>query len=450
MRRREFLRAMGIGAWAGVSALLVACRRAEAPTPTAAEVPSPTVAVGQVPSPVATTPAVTEKLTLELWDQQQSDLNIQQAYIKALEDFQQENPDIVVKVTTTPYAQYRDKLLVAVQGGRGPDIMSLDEIWTPEFAAAGIIEPLDPYIQRSASVKPDAFFQPAWDTNLWQKQIWGIPLNFDVWEQLFYNADHFREAGLDPDKPPRTWDEWLEALPQLTAPPQRFGIGLLGHKGEDTVVMLNSLMYSNGGAIIDEDGNVVIYSQENIETLEFYLKLSKYAPEGVANVGEAEAVSMFAAGKVSMILDGQWQQDTMNARATFDWRIAVPPAPAGKKFVGALGGWNLAINKASKNKDVAFRLIEYLTTNKEVQKTINSLTPALRVAGEEFVKEKRRQPEVILETLTSGRPRPISPVYPQVSDIEQQMVQAILSGTPVEEALQKAQRDIEKVVKSAR
>lgn len=447
MRRREFLRMLGIGAWAGLSALLAACQRAAEPTLPAGEAPSPTMARA-VPSPTTAAPTVVQKAVLELWDQQQSDLNIRDAYMKALQDFQQQNPDIEVRVTTFPYAQYRDKLLVAVRGGTGPDIMSLDEIWTPEFAAAGIIDPLDEYIERSASVKPELFFAGAWETNLWENRIWGIPLNFDVWEQLYYNADQFREAGLDPDKPPRTWDEWLDATARLTAPPQRFGIGLLGHKGEDTVVMLNSLMYSNGGAVIDNKGNVVIYSPENIETLKFYLELSRYAPEGVANVGEAEAVSMFTAGKVAMILDGQWQQDTMNARATFDWRIAVPPAPKGKKFVGALGGWNLAINKASKSKDAAFRLIEYLTTNKEVQKTINSLAPAMRVAGEEFVKEKRKQPDVILETLNSGRPRPISPVYPQVSDIEQELVQAILSGTPVEEALQKAQQDIENVVKS--
>ena len=119
----------------------------------------------------------------------------------------------------------------------------------------------------------------------------------------------------------------------------------------------------------------------------------------------------------------------MNQRVDFDWRIAVPPAPEGKSFVGALGGWNFAINKNSQNKEAAFKLIEFLSTNKEVQKTINSLTPGMKEAGEEFVRERRKQPEVILETLNSGRPRPISPVYPQVSDIEQTMVQAVWAGT---------------------
>ena len=114
--------------------------------------------------------------------------------------------------------------------------------------------------------------------------------------------------------------------------------------------------------------------------------------------------------------------------------------------VGALGGWNYAISQSSEAPDAAFKLIEYLSTNKDVQMTINSLTPALKAAGEEFTKQKRKQPDVILETLNSGRPRPISPVYPQVSSAEQDMVQAIWSGTSVEDALATAQQAIEDLV----
>jgi multiple sugar transport system substrate-binding protein len=387
-----------------------------------------------------------DQITIEVWDQQQSDKNIQDAYNAALTAFQEANPGVTVKVTTFPYAQYRDKLLVAVRGGTGPDVMSLDEIWTPEFAAAGVIEPLDDLIAASTAVKPEIFFQGAWDTNLYQGKIWGVPLNFDVWMQMYYNADMFTAAGLDPNAPPKTWDEWLTVAETLTKAPNQFGIGIIGHKGEDMTVMLNSLMYSNGGKVIDDEGKAVINSPENVETLTFFKNLAQYAPEGVANAGEAECVAAFVAGQVAMILDGSWQQDTMNAQAKFDWRIAVPPAPAGKSYVGALGGWNYAINKGSKNKEAAFKLIEYLSTQKEVQKTINSLTPAMREAGEEFVREKRKQPEVILETLNSGRPRPISPVYPQISDVEQNMVQAIWAGTPVEDALKDAQAQIEEIL----
>jgi multiple sugar transport system substrate-binding protein len=384
--------------------------------------------------------------TIEVWDQQQSDKSILDAYNQALADFQKANPNITVKVTTFPYAQYRDKLLAAVQGGAAPDIMALDEIWTPEFGASGTIQPLDDMIANSSAIQPELFFQGAWDTNKYQDKIWGIPLNFDVWEQLYLNADAFTEAGLDPENPPQTWDDWLAAAETLTNPPSQFGIGIIGHKGEDTVVMLNSLMYSNGGAVTDDDGKVAINSPENVETLEFFQSLANFAPEGVANADEASNAAAFTAGQVTMVLDGSWQQDSFSQSAKFEWRIAVPPAPAGKPFVGALGGWNYAISQSSEAPDAAFKLIEYLSSNKDVQMTINSLTPALKAAGEEFTRQKRQQPDVILETLNSGRPRPISPVYPQVSSAEQDMVQAIWSGTSVEDALATAQQAIEDLV----
>jgi multiple sugar transport system substrate-binding protein len=387
-----------------------------------------------------------DAVTIEVWDQQQSDKSILDAYNQALADFQKANPNITVKVTTFPYAQYRDKLLAAVQGGAAPDIMALDEIWTPEFGASGTIHPLDDMIAASSSIKPDLFFAGAWDTNMYQDQIWGIPLNFDVWEQLYLNADAFTAAGLDPENPPQTWDDWLAAAEELTNAPSQFGIGIIGHKGEDTVVMLNSLMYSNGGAVIDDTGKVVINSPENVETLTFFQSLAKFAPEGVANADEASNAAAFTAGQVTMVLDGSWQQDSFSQSSKFEWRIAVPPAPAGKSFVGALGGWNYAISQSSEAPDAAFKLIEYLSTDKDVQMTINSLTPALKAAGEEFTKQKRKQPDVILETLNSGRPRPISPVYPQVSSAEQDMVQAIWSGTSVEDALTAAQQAIEDLV----
>jgi multiple sugar transport system substrate-binding protein len=387
-------------------------------------------------------------VTIEVWDQQQSDKSILDAYNQALTTFQKENPDITVKVTTFPYAQYRDKLLVAVQGGSGPDIMALDEVWTPEFGASGAIQPLDDLISKSSAIKPDLFFSGAWDTNKYDGKIWGIPLNFDVWEQLYLNADAFKAAGLDAENPPKTWDDWLAAAEKLTTAPKQFGIGIIGHKGEDTVVMLNSLMYSNGGSVIDDSGKVVIDSPENVATLKFFQSLAKSAPEGVANADEAANAAAFTAGQVTMVLDGSWQQDSFSQQAKFNWTIAVPPAPDGKSFVGALGGWNYAISQGSKAPDAAFKLIEYLSTNKDVQKTINSLTPALKAAGEEFVKEKRKQPDVILETLNSGRPRPISPVYPQVSSAEQDMVQAIWAGTSVEDALKTAQSAIEQLVQS--
>jgi multiple sugar transport system substrate-binding protein len=146
-----------------------------------------------------------------------------------------------------------------------------------------------------------------------------------------------------------------------------------------------------------------------------------------------------------MILDGSWQQDTMKTAAKFDWRIALPPAPDGKKFVGALGGWNLAVNAKSQNSDLAFQFIEMLSQQKN-EAAVNSLVPALKSAGEEFVKQNRKQPEVILQALAGGIPRPASPVYPQLSEVQQSALQDVIGGTSPQSALSNGAQQMNDVI----
>lgn len=383
--------------------------------------------------------------TITIWDMEQSAKDIAEGYATVAAEFEEAHPGVTVKVETFPFAQYRDKMLVAMKGGTGPDVMTLDQVWTPEFAAAGIIEPLDDYIAESDVVKEEDFFPGAWQSNQYDDQMWGVPLNFDVWEQMYYNADMFKAAGLDPDNPPQTWAEWNDAAAKLNDPPQTFGIGLIGCKEETSSVLTDSFIFSNGGQILDESGEVVFNSPENVDAYEQYQALLEYAPNGTASACEQDVVNQFTAGKTAMTLDGSWQQDTMKTAAEFDWRIALPPAPEGKEFVGALGGWNLAVNEKSENKDLAFELIETLS-QPENQAAVNSLIPALESAGEQFVMENRKQPEVILEALAGGIPRPASPVYPQLSQVQQAALQEIIAGGDVQSVLDDAAQQMQEVI----
>jgi len=382
---------------------------------------------------------------ITIWDQEQSAKDIAEGYDTVVKQFEKDHPGVTVKVETFPFAQYRDKMLVAMKGGTGPDVMTLDQVWTPEFAAAGLIQPLDDQIGGSDVVKEDDFFEGAWASNQYQDKTWGVPLNFDVWEQMYYNADLFKAAGLDPDKPPTTWSEWNDAAKKLNNPPNSFGMGLIGCKDESVSVMTDSLIFSNGGEILDDNGDVAFDSPENVAAYEQYQALLDYAPNGTAGACEQDIVNQFTAGKAAMILDGSWQQDTMKTAAKFDWRIALPPAPDGEEFVGALGGWNLAVNAKSDNSDLAFELIETLS-QPENQAAVNSLIPALQSAGEKFVNDNRQQPEVILEALASGRPRPASPVYPQLSQVQQAAVQDIIGGADVKSTLSDAADQMQEVI----
>jgi multiple sugar transport system substrate-binding protein len=153
-----------------------------------------------------------EEIVLKFWSMQQSDRRVQDNQNSVIQAFQEMNPNVKVELEVTPYAGYRDKVLVAAKGGNPPDICVVDQIWNSEFAAAGLIIPIDDYLKGSP-LKADQFFEGAWDSVTWKNQVWGIPMDVGVWEQLFYNEDLFNQAGVSV---PETWDEWLEVGRKLT------------------------------------------------------------------------------------------------------------------------------------------------------------------------------------------------------------------------------------------
>jgi ABC-type glycerol-3-phosphate transport system substrate-binding protein len=388
--------------------------------------------------------AAQDPVTIEIWDFQQSDLNILEAQKTAIAQFEAANPGIKVNVTVFPIAEYRDRLLVAVQAGQTPDMATLDQIWMAEFAASGAIIPLDDYLAAS-SVNPDDFFPGAWSSNVWNGQTWGIPLNNDVWEEMYYNKAMFEAAGLDPENPPTTWAELLEACTALTKAPDQYGIALMG-TGEWVVVTMDSFIYSNGGSILSEDGTqATINSPESVAALEAYKALGDCSPPGTPNRNEPEAVGLFTAGQAAIGFLGSWQQDTLK-NTELDWGVAMMPVPnEGDTFHGTLGGWNMTIFSASQHPDETWKYVEFLT-GKEPQKTVNSLIPARLDAGQEFIDELRTGTDIIFDTVNNGYPRPLSAVYPQVSQAQQDMMQAIWAGTPVQEAADAAAEEINAIL----
>ncbi|MFV0461655.1 MAG: ABC transporter substrate-binding protein [Nostocoides sp.] len=384
-----------------------------------------------------------EPITLTFWDHEQSSKEMDAAYKDAAAAFTKANPNVTVTIQTFPFEQYQEKLLTAVKGKKGPDIMSLDQPWIPQFAESGVIQPLNDFTSKSTKVTKDQFYSAAWDSTLWKDKQWAVPLGFDVWEELVWNPELFTKAGLDPNTPPKTWDELLDFAKKLTGNGQ-YGIVLPSAKSEVIPVFNNSFIYSNGGAIIDDSGKVVIDSPENLKTYSYlYKDLIKYAPDGMTNMDQGAAEALFTSGKVAMMFDGNWSQETMDSQASFDWKIAVPPVPnAGDTFHGATGGWNLAVSANSANAQAAYDFIDFLTTTIDTQVAVAANTPAFIPAAKVYL-EKRKYPEVLASVSETGMPRPKTPVYPKISEIQQTGVQRMIQGEDIATVMKDMQKQIE-------
>lgn len=364
--------------------------------------------------------------TLVFWTLQQSDSDVQGAQEAAVKAFEEEN-NCTVEVTAFPYTELRDKLLAALAGGSGPDILLMDQIWVGQYAAAGFVEPIDDLLA-SSDIQRDDFFEGAWGASSYLGETYGVPFDVGVWALMYYNKTMFEEAGLDPEKPPVTWDEFLAAGQALTHDDQ-YGTAIWVGTGDAVQCMTDAFTFSGGGAIVNDDNTKAeLNSDAGVAALDFWKACDEISPPGSVGRSEEDSFMLFTNGQVGMFFYGEWGQDTIATRAPdMDYGVANLPIPEGGTSVGTFGGFLTGINKASENKELAWKFIEY-SSQKDINKAIIGLTPAHKTAAEEFLQEKRQYPDVIYEQLTKSSFRPSIPNYSEVAEVQRAATQKVLLG----------------------
>lgn len=418
---------------------LSACAPSD-PAPAAPDDPAP--AAQDDPADPAEEPAddpapAAPDTVLTIWTLQQHDGDVQGAQERAVEAFEVEH-NVSVEVTAFPYEMLRDRLLVALAGGEGPDILMMDQIWVGQYAAAGWVIPIDDRLAAS-DINREDFFEGAWGAGSYLGQYYGVPFDVGVWAFLYYNRDMFREVGLDPYSPPTTWDEMLEIGEQLMGD-NRYGTAIWVGTGDAVQCMTNAFIHSGGGQIVSEDNTRGLLNCEaGVAALDFWKALDEISPAGSVGRTEEDSFALFTSGLVGMFFYGEWGQETIAARAPdMDYGMALLPIPEGGQSIGTFGGFLLGINAVSEHQDLAWEFIEFVST-KENNMAMAGLTPAHREAARTFLQENRLFPDIIYEQLTTAGFRPSVPNYPELAEIQRRATEQVLldvadSQTALDEA----------------
>ncbi|MGO4572107.1 extracellular solute-binding protein [Microvirga sp. 2TAF3] len=302
-----------------------------------------------------------------------------------IQKFQAANPDIKVKHTTFPYAEYQTKVAAAVTAGQGPDVVQLFYGWVDGFLAGKLIQPLPK--DAFPHEKIEAEFFPIVTAMKRNGEYYGLPTAVRSLA-LFYNKKAFQAAGLDPNKPPQTIEEFVAAAEKTVKRDAAGNILSEGFAmdmaGQDHQWWREVLIRQNGGVPYTNNDRKVAYDDEaGLKALQFYVDLQKKQKVGqVGFMDEAQAA--FKGGLAAMTIDGTFRLGAFSSIKTFEWGVTELPAANGVRSNYASYFANAITSRVTGEKlEAAKKFLTYVSSPEAMElwmQTVGEL-PARRSAA---------------------------------------------------------------------
>lgn len=395
-------------------------------------------------------------------------------YKKWIEDVNKKYNNPKVKVVAAPITasegDYFTKIDLALKSGINcPDLLTEDTFMLNSDASAGYLEDLTDRLSKWSdwtSQFDDALKKGVTAAN---GKVYAVPYSTDS-RGLWYNKEVFKKAGLPTDWQPKTWDDILstcktikEKCPDVVP----FWMNSGKATGEATSMQTyEMLLYGASGTLYNSSSKKwVIKSSEMSDALNFINSIYKngYGPS-LSLVLNGEAGNTFARqympkGKVAIGLDGYWTTGNWIKGGAAEWdgyteKVGFAQMPTSKGqapgTVTMAGGWSLAIPAQSKHKDAAFELLKF-AMNKEnmlaIDKASGFLTVRKDVAADESYLSIPFNKQAT-EMLKNAIFRPAVDKYSSVTTEIQIMVESVVTGKTVDEAITKYGQDVTRIVGS--
>jgi len=316
------------------------------------------------------------------------------------------------------------------------DIFYSDVIWTGEFASQKWLTDVSPYVQQRES----EFIPATFETVKYDGKFWGVPKQSDA-AFLYYRTDQV-------DSPPKTWQEVYDIAAKND------GIVYQGASYEGLTCDFLEIAFAAGGKVLSDDGKKSEFdSPENVKALQFMVDGIKNgaAPKAVATYMEEEARRAFESGRSTYMRNWPYAYATgkKNKDAPAFDVVPFPPFDGGGK-AGILGGHNDVISVYSKNPGGALALVDYRTgMEDQVTKMAEFSLPGALAGAWDDPKVKKALPfaDDLKQAIEQAKARPVSPVYPQISEAIYKNVNEALSGaTSPEDAIKTAHSQIDKAL----
>ena len=367
-----------------------------------------------------------------------------QAYREVIAAYEQEQPQVDVRLIET---SDRDDLIARLStsfaGGAPPDLFLLNYRFYAQFAARGVLEPIESRVEASEVFKQEDFYEEALDAFRFDGTLTCLPQNISSLV-VYYNKDLFREAGVAEPESGWNWDEMVSAAKKLTKDEDGDGMAeVYGLGVEASLIRIAPFVWSNGGELVDDEEDPTHFTLDSPEaqaalTEFFKLRLVHNVIPSEEEVEAEDDETRFHNGRLAMVLSSRRSTPTFRTITEFDWDIAA--LPQFREQAGILHSDAYCMTKASENKEAAWSFMEYALGPEGAPVVARSgrTVPSLQeVAESEAFLDPTAKPansRVFLETIPVIRQVPSISTWPEIEDAAASILEeALYEGEPASE-----------------
>lgn len=338
---------------------------------------------------------------------------------------------VTIKRTAVPGADLIAKVLQQASSRTMPDALMLDNPDLQQIAASGALSPLTDY-----GVSTTGYAKGVVRASTYQGKLYGLqPITNTI--ALYYNKDMLAKAGVTP---PRTWDELKVDAKKLTKGKQ-YGMAFSSINTYEGTWQFLPFMWTNGG---DEKHLV---SEQNAQALQLWVDLVKdgSASKSVVNWSQADVNDQFQAGNAAMMVNGPWQQPTLDATAGLHYgTVQIPTPKAGQTDVSPLGGETWTVPQTDKDHQAAAaKLVKCVNSDSNqllIAKQTQTVPTKTSVAQQFATQNPNMKTYVDLVPTLRARTGELGAGWPKVATkIYTAMQAAVAGGVPPMKALEQAQ-----------
>lgn len=354
--------------------------------------------------------------------------------------FEQEN-NCTIEVLGLEADDLKQKVALDSKNDKGAyDLCMIDDPVMPEFCDAGILLDLT-----AAGYTPDSdFVKASLDIGKYpyaEGNLYALPFAGNV-TLLFYNQSVLDAAGATV---PDNWADVLKLAQSVNGKDGKVGYVIRGQQGNPIVGDYMPILWAYGGDVFDQDWNVLVDSQQAKDALNLYIELLKNG----ANYEKNDIVSAVSDGKAAMSL-GWPSWYVADGKATAGYARIPGKVNASSEDLpsGVIGNWMMGVTANTQNKDLAIKLLTYLTSaeTQMAAADVGAVPTRTSVFSDATLAERFPFYATLLDATENSRVRPRTPRW---SDIENaygiELSNAITGTKTVDQALADAKAAIEKI-----